>query len=169
MKVSIALCTYNGEKHFPEQLKSISRQSCLPDELVVCDDCSTDSTLKILEDFSRTVPFEVRIFNNETNLGPAGNFAKAISLCQGKWIFLCDQDDRWLPDKIKTSSEKLARMEETFGQDMPLLVHTDAIVADEDMQELSSSLWAFQHSYPEKVIRWQNSSTRIWLLAVQPF
>lgn len=150
MKLSIALCTYNGEKHLPEQLESISRQTCLPDELVVCDDCSTDATLAILESFAKSAHFTTRIFNNGENLGPSRNFAKAISLCQGEWIFLCDQDDRWLPDKIRISSKKLKQMEETFGQNVPLMVHTDAIVADEELQEIYSPLWALQHSFPEK-------------------
>lgn len=150
MKISIALCTYNGEKFLQEQLDSLAQQSCLPDDLVVCDDGSTDATLDILEDFFKTAPFRARIFKNELNLGPAANFAKAVGLCEGEWIFLCDQDDSWLPDKIKFSAEKMAEMEKEFGSDTPILVHSDAVVADQGLKELHPSLWAFQYSSPQK-------------------
>ena len=149
MKLSIALCTYNGENYLPEQLASISLQTCLPDELVVCDDGSTDLTLDILDNFSKTAPFKVRIFRNKTNLGPAANFAKAIGICHGDWIFLCDQDDFWLPDKVEISTRKLSQLEELYGKDTPLLVHSDAAATDENLQAIHPSLWKFQHSYPE--------------------
>jgi glycosyltransferase involved in cell wall biosynthesis len=149
MKLSIALCTYNGGKYLRQQLDSILKQTCLPDEVVVCDDCSTDATSAILEYFEKIAPFTVRIHCNQTNLGPTGNFAKAISLCQGDWIFLCDQDDHWLPNKIELSTRKLFQLEESYGKDTPLLVHTDAVVTDENLQAIHPSLWKFQHSYPE--------------------
>ena len=67
-KISVALCTYNGELYLKEQLGSIFKQTRLPDEIIVCDDCSTDSTLKILDEFSKnsTVPF--KIYVNVKNL-----------------------------------------------------------------------------------------------------
>lgn len=148
--ISIALCTYNGEKYLLEQLGSIAQQNHLPDELIVCDDGSSDETLSILDKFARTAPFEVRTVRNETNLGPSRNFAKAVKLCKGEWIFFCDQDDRWLPDKIKLTVSKLAQMSESLGAQTPLLVHTDAIVADNKLEEIHPSLWEFQHCYPHK-------------------
>ena len=150
MNISVVLCTYNGEKYLQEQLDSISKQTCLPDELIVCDDGSTDSTIEILEVFSKTAPFETRIFCNDKNLGPGRNFAKAINLSKGKFICLCDQDDYWLPNKIENSIQKITSMEKRFGQNQPLLVHTDAIVADENLIKVHSSLWDFQHSFPQK-------------------
>jgi glycosyltransferase involved in cell wall biosynthesis len=100
MKISIALATFNGGKYLQEQLDSFLNQNRLPDELVVCDDGSNDETLSILEGFSEKAPFPVKIYLNEKNLGYSQNFSKALALCEGDLIFLSDQDDVWLPDKI---------------------------------------------------------------------
>lgn len=107
MKISIAMATYNGAKYLREQLDSFATQTRLPNELIVCDDCSLDETVTILEDFAATAPFEVKIVQNERNLGFVQNFGKALSLCSGDVVFLSDQDDWWFPEKIKTQVEYL--------------------------------------------------------------
>ena len=91
--VSVALCTYNGERFLQEQLDSIAMQTWTPDEVVVGDDGSSDSTLEILERWKQSVPFSVRIERNERNLGFAKNFESTLSRCTGDVVFLCDQDD----------------------------------------------------------------------------
>ena len=80
MKLSVAMCTYNGARYLQEQLESIAAQTRLPDELVVCDDCSSDGTRAILEEFKARVTFPVRLYFNEQNLRVWKNFEKAISL-----------------------------------------------------------------------------------------
>ena len=102
MKTSVALCTYNGEKFLREQLDSILNQTKAVDEIVVCDDGSTDSTLQILEEYYQKNPEIFRIFKNEINLRSVKNFEKAISLCENEIIFLCDQDDFWIENKVET-------------------------------------------------------------------
>lgn len=99
--VSIAMCTYNGERFLREQLESIAAQTRLPDEVVICDDGSTDGTMEILRQWAGEVPFEVRVIQNEKNLGYAKNFEKAMALCTKDIVFLSDQDDVWLPKKIQ--------------------------------------------------------------------
>ena len=94
MKVSIALCTYNGSEFLGEQLASFLTQTRLPDEIVVCDDCSLDSTVQILDDFAAHAPFPVRIYRNEKNLRSTKNFEQAIDLCEGDIILLADQERR---------------------------------------------------------------------------
>lgn len=64
-KISIALCTYNGAKFLPAQLESFLAQTRLPDELIVCDDCSTDETPQMINDFARRAPFTVTFRINE--------------------------------------------------------------------------------------------------------
>ena len=98
--ISVALCTYNGEKDLAEQLDSILAQENPIDEIVVCDDGSTDNTQSILKDYQSRFPDIFRIFNNDKNLGYVANFEKALSLCTGDIIFLCDQDDIWYQDKV---------------------------------------------------------------------
>lgn len=101
MKISVALCTYNGEKFLHKQIDSILNQTCKVNEIVVCDDCSTDSTLTILEEYKKNNPEIFQIHQNKVNLKSNKNFEKAIALCSGDYIFLSDQDDVWRNDKVE--------------------------------------------------------------------
>ena len=126
MKISVAMATYNGERFLREQLDSLAAQSRLPDELVVCDDGSSDRTLDVIHEFSLTAPFPVRLYQNPKRLGYGNNFLKAASNCAGDWISFCDQDDIWLPNKLS----KIERYFEVRGHDVTLVVHT-ALVVDQ--------------------------------------
>jgi glycosyltransferase involved in cell wall biosynthesis len=95
------MATFNGEAFLPEQLQSLSLQSVLPSELVVSDDASDDSTLEILERFANASPFPVIVLPNQERVGYAHNFGRALANCSGNLIFLCDQDDFWLNNKIE--------------------------------------------------------------------
>lgn len=121
MKISIAMATYNGEKYIQEQLDSLAQQSTLPYELVVCDDDSTDNTIEIITSFSKSAPFKVRIYENETNLGYVENFFKVANLCQGNWISFCDQDDVWLSNKLEKVSKVIS---EKRDDDLLLISHS---------------------------------------------
>jgi glycosyltransferase involved in cell wall biosynthesis len=122
------MATYNGERYLAEQLDAFSNQSRLPDELVVCDDCSTDETLQILNEFQRRAPFEVRVVRNQSNLGHEQNFSQAVVLARGDIIFLADQDDVWYP-------EKLSAIEDAFANDQSaLLFVNDVLIADACLQ-----------------------------------
>ncbi|HEV7381561.1 MAG TPA: glycosyltransferase [Dyadobacter sp.] len=97
--VSIALCVYNGERFLKEQLDSLVYQTYSPIEIVVVDDCSTDSSLQIVEEYAGRFK-NIKIFKNDRNLGYVKNFEKAMTLCTGELIALCDQDDVWDLNKI---------------------------------------------------------------------
>ena len=98
--ISVAMATYNGEKFIREQLDSILAQTITDWELIVCDDVSTDSTIAILEEYANK-DGRIQIHKNKVNLGFKRNFEKAISLCSGDYIALCDQDDIWKHDKVE--------------------------------------------------------------------
>lgn len=129
------MCTYNGANYLKEQLISIMTQIRLPDELVVCDDRSTDTTLDILDKFSKNAPFEAKVYHNEKKLGATKNFEKAISLCKGDIIFLSDQDDVWLPNKIE-KLEHIFKSKHNIGY-----VFSDATVVDEKLSPLGYTMW----------------------------
>ncbi len=95
------MATYNGEKFILEQLESFAKQTVLPNEVVITDDCSTDNTLSVINLFKETAPFKIRVYSNEKNLGYTQNFNKALQLCTNELIFLSDQDDVWFPNKIE--------------------------------------------------------------------
>lgn len=100
MLISIALATYNGSKYLREQLDSILPQSMENFEVVVCDDCSTDDTLQILQEYA-SKDSRFKIFSNNSNLGFKKNFEHILSLCKGEFIAFCDQDDIWTPNHLE--------------------------------------------------------------------
>ena len=99
--ISIAMATYNGEKYLREQIDSILNQTIQDFELIVCDDCSTDTTWNILLEY-QSQDKRIKCYRNEENLGFKKNFEKAIKLCTGEYIALSDQDDIWLEEKVET-------------------------------------------------------------------
>ena len=113
MTISIAMCTYNGARYLDTQLRSFATQTRCPDELVICDDGSSDDTVRIVTEFAETAPFTVRIYKNGATLGYAKNFEQAIRLCEGDLIALSDQDDIWYPSKLATLSS--AMQDEVIG------------------------------------------------------
>jgi glycosyltransferase involved in cell wall biosynthesis len=135
MKISIALCTYNGERYLADQLLSYLNQSRLPDELVICDDRSTDRTPEILAEFAARAPFLVDIHTNDKNLGSTKNFEKVFQLCQGDVIAPSDQDDVW-------HVKKLRRLETAFNENPKIgLIFTNANVVDANLDPLNYTLW----------------------------
>ena len=96
------MCTCNGETYLQEQLESILAQTMRPDELIVCDDASTDRTVEILNTFKEQCNFPVTLIINKNRVGVCKNFENAIAHCSGDIIVLSDQDDIWLPFKIAT-------------------------------------------------------------------
>lgn len=136
MKMSVAMTTYNGEQFLREQLDSIFAQSRLPDEIVVCDDRSSDGTPEILREYAARAPWPMNVMINEERLGAIKNFEKAIDLCSGDIIVLCDQDDVWRP-------RKLAALEYAFDAEAELgVVLSNADLIDEDGRRLSGDLWS---------------------------
>src|ERR1700733_5344548 len=129
------MCTYNGERYLREQLDSITSQTMLPAELIICDDGSVDSTLKIAEDFAHSSPFKVRVQRNSKNLGVTKNFEQAICLSSGEFIALCDQDDVWYPQKLAALSAKLSANPLAGG------VFSNADLIDENSRPLGKELW----------------------------
>lgn len=135
MKISVAMCTFNGERYLQQQLESLSAQTRQPDELILCDDCSTDQTLRIASEFAQSASYPVRVNVNQQNLGSTLNFEQAIGNCDGDVIALCDQDDVWLPQKLATIEASFA------GHPEIGLVFTDAEVVNDDLTPAGYSLW----------------------------
>lgn len=135
MKISIAICTYNGEKYLLEQLESFAAQNRLPDEVVVCDDGSSDATREILTAFARKAIFPVKLHFNEENLGVIKNFEKIIALCEGDVICPSDQDDVWNADKLELIEAEFAKSAD-IG-----MVYADAEVVGENLEATGATMW----------------------------
>lgn len=101
LKVSVAIATYNSQKYIIDQLKSIVNQTVPVNEVILTDDCSSDSTVEIINNFIVNEKiYNWTLYQNTKNLGYAENFKKAISKASGDIIILCDHDDLWLPNKV---------------------------------------------------------------------
>ncbi len=118
--LSIALCSYNGEEFISEQVYSILNQNYTHFELIISDDCSTDKTLTILENFSQKDK-RIILLKNNTNQGYIRNFEKAISHCKGEIIFLSDQDDIW-------DENKISKISQSFNNDVELVFHDSLFI-----------------------------------------
>jgi hypothetical protein len=129
------MCTFNGQRFLGLQLKSIAAQARPPDELVVCDDASSDGSERIVKELARQVAFPVRLAVNKKNLGSTKNFEKAISLCTGRLVALADQDDIWYPDKLKQIEHEFRRSPDIVA------VFSDADLIDEHSTPLGPRLW----------------------------
>lgn len=132
-KISIALCTYNGEKYIREQIESLIKQTRRPDEIIVSDDNSNDSTVKIIKDTLNNIDIDLVVNINNPGLGVFKNFEKAISLCTGDIIFTCDQDDIWKKDKLE-------KMINAFDNET-LAVYCNAAVVINDEKHYLYPLW----------------------------
>ena len=128
------MTVYNGEKYINEQIDSFINQTLLPHEIIISDDCSTDKTLEILENYKNEKKIKFRIFKNEKNLGFTKNFEKAILKSTGDIIFLADQDDIWYKNKVQTIIDKFNENPNIF-----LIIH-DADLVNEKLEKSNLSL-----------------------------
>lgn len=135
MRISVAMCTFQGERYLEQQMASIAAQARVPDEVVVHDDGSSDRTREIVEHFAAWAPFPVEFAVNPKRLGVTGNYEGAIGACRGDVIVLADQDDIWLP-------HRLAAMEEAFSDSKgALLAFSDAFLIRPDGRPTGDHLW----------------------------
>ncbi|MEZ7866922.1 MAG: glycosyltransferase [Paludibacteraceae bacterium] len=125
IKVSVVMCTYNGEKYLREQLDSIINQTYPIHEIIIQDDCSTDGTWEIIQEYA-TRNNNFRIYRNEINLSVYHNFFSAFQKVTGEYFAVSDQDDFWLPDKIKIFVEYAEKSN-------ALLFYSDSIIADTEL------------------------------------
>jgi len=134
--ISIALPVYNGAKYVVKQLESYASQSILPDEVIICDDLSTDNTLDLICSYKKKAIYNIKIYQNSVNIGYQKNFEKAISLSTGDIIFLSDQDDYWFSDKIKYAIDVFNKHKNIF------LVVNDQEITDSSLIPSGKSMFS---------------------------
>lgn len=132
MKISVALAAYKGEKYIEEQMESILCQLGENDELIVSDDFPEGETRGIVEEFALR-DGRVKYLENQRK-GVVNNFENALSACSGDIIFLCDQDDVWMPDKVESVMKE-------FENGAQLVLH-DACVTDGSLNVTNPSCFA---------------------------
>lgn len=138
--ISILMATYNGEEYISGQIDSLLSQTFSDFTIWISDDASTDRTWDILKAYSERNPEKIKISQRKENSGGAKhNFFEMMLSVKDEYIMLCDQDDVWLPQKIEKTLEAVRQMEMKFGTNMPILVHSDLVVTDQDLCVISDS------------------------------
>ena len=139
--VAVLLATYNGGLRIKTQLQSLLYQSYQDFDVFVHDDCSTDDTIPIIEDFVRTnISFNLTILKDTHKRGAKGSFMWLLQNVEAKYYMFCDQDDLWLPNKIEQSVNLIEQLEHE-NHEKPICVHTDLAIADGFYNIIAKSLW----------------------------
>lgn len=147
--IDILMSTYNGAGFIEPQIASILEQDRQDFRLIIRDDGSTDATLKIIQKFRDSDPRIEVVADEEGNLGVSRSFFKLLELSDADLFMLADQDDVWSPHKISSSIRKLEELASRHGNDVPLLVFTDLVICDANLERIHDSLWEHQKLDPE--------------------
>lgn len=145
-RVMIVLATYNGARHLGEQLQSLQAQTHTDWTLLLRDDSSVDGTLPLVRELARKDE-RIVLLEAGARLGAVGNFGALLVEAHSRGaeaVFLCDQDDVWLPDKVRRQLSLLERLEQRHGRSTPLLVHSDLEVVDESLGLIHPSYLGYQ-------------------------
>ena len=147
--ITVCIATYNGECFVAEQIASILPQLAADDEIVLSDDGSTDRTLDIVRGFADE---RIRIVEGPRRHSPTLNFERALREAKGDYIFLADQDDVWLPNKVEVCQNALQKW---------ACVVSDARVTDSHLRVTASSLYAVLHTKRNRLcnLLWRNGYT----------
>jgi glycosyltransferase involved in cell wall biosynthesis len=143
--VTILLATYNGEAYIRQQLDSLLNQTHKELGILISDDQSTDRTPEIINEYKKKYPKQIQsLIHIKPSGSPQNNFFRLLSAADDDYIMLCDQDDIWLPDKVEVTLKEMKRLESQWGKDLPLLVHGDLSVTDEEGTIRHPSMAKFQ-------------------------
>lgn len=140
--IAILLSTYNGEKYLPEQLTSILSQSNPNFTVYIVDDGSSDNTNKIIDEFTQIDKRIIKLSKKSVRDGACKSFMWLLGQIEADYYFFCDQDDVWASDKI----EKQVAIADLYGDNKPLIVHSDLKIVDDTLQVLHDSFWEFNGS-----------------------
>lgn len=147
-QVNVLISTYNGEKYIEEQIDSILAQTYPNIQIYVRDDASTDGTLAVLKRYEREK--KIHLFTGK-NIRYGRSFMHLLELAsEGDYWAFCDQDDVWLPDKIKWAVEWF----ETQDERTPLLFHSAYELTDENLEKVIGT-----HEPPDYIFDFRRSLT----------
>ena len=143
--IAILLCIYNGERYLDEQIDSLLAQTYRDFKIFVHDDGSTDKSIDIVKSYEHSHHSMIEIINDPCkHRGAGASFMWMMQHVESDYYMFCDQDDKWLPNKVK---DTFARMQEIEHQhpDAPVLIHTDLSVCDGKLNVIHPSFWQYQN------------------------
>jgi glycosyltransferase involved in cell wall biosynthesis len=149
--IQVALATYNSESYLAALLDSLFAQTRQDFTILVADDASSDRTQAIVDAYGRRHPRRIRqLPGGGPRRGVIANFGRLIAEADADYVFLCDHDDVWLPEKIETSLAAMHALEARNPPGAPLLVHTDLIVVGRDLEPIADSFFDYSGIDPHR-------------------
>lgn len=143
--IGIILCTYNGERYLKQQIESILSQTYNDYIIYIHDDGSTDGTLAIINEHCEKYKGRIVLMHDtEKHRGAGPSFMWVLQNIDAQYYMFCDQDDYWLPFKIEHTIERLKEVEKIYPN-KAVLIHTDLLLTDADLNVTHSSFWRYQN------------------------
>jgi glycosyltransferase involved in cell wall biosynthesis len=153
-RIEVLLATYNGERFLQEQVESILAQDYENLTVLARDDGSSDSTRDILHAYERQFPQRFQVMPAGPPAGnPMGNFLLLLKASTADYVCFSDQDDVWLPGKVRKAKLLMDQLEARWGTNTPLLVFSDLRVVDDKLAILHESSWSILEVVPERINR----------------
>ncbi|CEQ10467.1 family 2 glycosyl transferase [[Clostridium] sordellii] len=146
--VDILMATYNGEKYLKDQIDSILNQTYTDWKLYIRDDGSNDNTLNIINEYIEKYRSKIILIEDDkSGLGAKLNFGELLKYSTSEYCMFSDQDDIWLENKIELTLNEMKKTES--NNNLPILIHTDLKVVDNEMNIISDSFFKYQNISPE--------------------
>jgi glycosyltransferase involved in cell wall biosynthesis len=160
MQIDIVIAVYNGEQYISEQLRSITESTGYDkiQKIIVTDDNSSDRTMEIIAKLN--IPKVEVVKNNPSLSGPSYNFINGLKFTVSDYVFFCDQDDFWLPDRIAKYCQLIPQLKPKY----PGIIYSDLLVVDSDLNTINGSFYA--HENISK--KWGKELNNLWLQNCSP-
>lgn len=153
--IAILMATYNGEAFLSEQIDSILAQTSHDWHLYIHDDGSMDATTTIISQYTGQYPDLITALDYPSQGGACKNFLSMLDRIEAPYYMFCDQDDVWLPEKVKMQYQDMLETERN-APGRPVIVNTDLCVVDSHLQVISPSFWQYERIDPDWLHHYEN-------------
>lgn len=145
------MSTYNGERYLREQIDSLLNQTYKDWKLYIRDDGSTDETISIIESYVNDYPDLIVLLKDDLgNLGSARSFMRILSVVDADYYMFCDQDDVWLPNKVKDTINVMYPLDVEY-ENLPICVFTDLSMCDNNLNIIQDYLVRYLGREPDRI------------------
>ena len=143
--IAILLCFYNGERYLNEQIDSLLAQTYSDYKIFVHDDGSTDTSVDIVRSYILSQPTKIEMVDDsQKHRGAGASFMWMLQHVESDYYMFCDQDDKWLPNKVEDTFTRMQEVERSHPG-TPILIHTDLCVCDDKLNIIYPSFWQYQN------------------------
>lgn len=150
--VEIVMSVHNEQDYIKEMIDSIINQTYKDWKLLIRNNASTDETETILRKYVRENPGKIILMDDNHMILPVYmSFGSILDRTTSQYVMYADGDDVWLPNKIELAVTKMKELEKKHSSQLPILVFTDSIIVDENLNSISNSMWKYQSLNPKNI------------------